>query len=77
MFQCNDIRTPENDRKQGTFAVADTLAAATSNGCITIIGGGDSVAAVEQVIINLFKFCGRILSGARVFRAKECLEGVP
>lgn len=33
---------------KGTFAVADTLAAATSKGCITIIGGGDSVAAVEQ-----------------------------
>ncbi|CAM9809821.1 unnamed protein product, partial [Hapterophycus canaliculatus] len=33
---------------KGTFAVADTLAAATEKGCITIIGGGDSVAAVEQ-----------------------------
>ncbi|CAM9281907.1 unnamed protein product [Ectocarpus fasciculatus] len=33
---------------KGTFAVADTLAEATANGCITIIGGGDSVAAVEQ-----------------------------
>eukprot|EP00904_Undaria_pinnatifida_P003932 jgi/Undpi1/1353/HiC_scaffold_11.g04745.m1 len=33
---------------KGTFAVADTLAAATADGCITIIGGGDSVAAVEQ-----------------------------
>ncbi|CAN0520932.1 unnamed protein product [Ectocarpus sp. 12 AP-2014] len=33
---------------KGTFAVAETLAAATANGCITIIGGGDSVAAVEQ-----------------------------
>lgn len=32
---------------KGTFAVADTLAEITAKGCITIIGGGDSVAAVE------------------------------
>eukprot|EP00611_Tribonema_gayanum_P030325 TRINITY_DN83_c0_g1_i1.p1 TRINITY_DN83_c0_g1~~TRINITY_DN83_c0_g1_i1.p1 ORF type:complete len:698 (-),score=265.49 TRINITY_DN83_c0_g1_i1:150-2243(-) len=33
---------------KGTFAVADTLAELTSKGCTTIIGGGDSVAAVEK-----------------------------
>jgi len=33
---------------KGTFAVADTLAELTEKGCITIIGGGDSVAAVEK-----------------------------
>jgi len=33
---------------KGTFAVADTLAEITPKGCITIIGGGDSVAAVEK-----------------------------
>merc|ERR1719235_2527152 len=33
---------------KGTFDVADTLAEATGNGCITIVGGGDSVAAVEK-----------------------------
>ena len=34
---------------KGTFAVADTLAEITEkNGAITIIGGGDSVAAVEK-----------------------------
>lgn len=32
----------------GTNAIAQTLAGLTPNGCITIIGGGDSVAAVEQ-----------------------------
>jgi len=32
----------------GTNDVAKTLAECTSKGCITIIGGGDSVAAVEQ-----------------------------
>ncbi|CAN0059114.1 unnamed protein product, partial [Pylaiella littoralis] len=32
----------------GTFAVADCLAGQTSKGSITIIGGGDSVAAVEK-----------------------------
>merc|ERR1719311_1975773 len=33
---------------KGTFAVADTLAELTGKGCTTIIGGGDSVAAVEK-----------------------------
>merc|ERR1711988_1768727 len=33
---------------KGTFDVADTLAEATGSGCITIVGGGDSVAAVEK-----------------------------
>jgi phosphoglycerate kinase len=33
---------------KGTNAIATTLAALTSQGCITIIGGGDSVAAVEK-----------------------------
>jgi phosphoglycerate kinase len=33
----------------GTKAVADAVADATANGAITIIGGGDSAAAVEQL----------------------------
>merc|ERR1711988_6524 len=33
---------------KGTFDVADTLADLTGKGCTTIIGGGDSVAAVEK-----------------------------
>mmetsp|Transcript_22660 Transcript_22660/g.50822 ORF Transcript_22660/g.50822 Transcript_22660/m.50822 type:complete len:588 (-) Transcript_22660:72-1835(-) len=33
---------------KGTNAVANTLAELTGSGCITIIGGGDSVAAVEK-----------------------------
>jgi 3-phosphoglycerate kinase len=33
---------------KGTNAVATTLAELTGKGCITIIGGGDSVAAVEK-----------------------------
>ncbi|MEL6260031.1 MAG: phosphoglycerate kinase [Cyanobacteria bacterium J06626_6] len=34
---------------KGTEAIATTLAGLTDTGCITIIGGGDSVAAVEKV----------------------------
>ncbi len=34
---------------KGTEAIAHTLADLTDKGCITIIGGGDSVAAVEKV----------------------------
>ncbi len=33
---------------KGTNAIATTLASLTDKGCITIIGGGDSVAAVEK-----------------------------
>jgi phosphoglycerate kinase len=33
---------------KGTFAIAEKLAELTPTGCITIIGGGDSVAAVEK-----------------------------
>ena len=33
----------------GTKAVAAAVASATANGAITIIGGGDSAAAVEQL----------------------------
>merc|ERR1712070_176872 len=33
---------------KGTYDVADCLAELTGKGCTTIIGGGDSVAAVEK-----------------------------
>jgi len=32
----------------GTFAVVDALVAMTEGGAVTIVGGGDSVAAVEK-----------------------------
>ena len=33
---------------KGTFAIADALVESTENGGITIVGGGDSAAAIEQ-----------------------------
>ena len=33
---------------KGTFAIAQSLAEATVKGVVTIIGGGDSAAAIQQ-----------------------------
>ena len=40
------FETPPFDR--GTLAIARSMAAATANGAVTVIGGGDSAAAVAQ-----------------------------
>jgi phosphoglycerate kinase len=40
------FETPPFDH--GTLAVARAMAAATKNGAVTVIGGGDSAAAVAQ-----------------------------
>lgn len=58
---------------EGTFAIAKTLADMTSKGCITIIGGGDSVAAVEKA--GLASKMSHISTGGGA--SLELLEGLP
>ena len=36
----------------GTFALARAIAAVTEGGCVTVIGGGDSAAAVEKIKLS-------------------------
>jgi phosphoglycerate kinase len=56
---------------KGTFGVADALAELTGKGCITIIGGGDSVAAVEKA--GLAEKMSHISTGGGA--SLELLEG--
>jgi len=55
----------------GTFGVAHTLAEVTANGGVTIIGGGDSVAAVNKT--NLQSKMSHISTGGGA--SLEMLEG--
>jgi len=56
---------------KGTFDVAETLAELTGKGCTTIIGGGDSVAAVEKA--GLAEKMSHISTGGGA--SLELLEG--
>jgi len=56
---------------KGTFDIADTLAELTGKGCVTIIGGGDSVAAVEKA--GLAEKMSHISTGGGA--SLELLEG--
>ncbi|MBN2340439.1 MAG: phosphoglycerate kinase [Deltaproteobacteria bacterium] len=56
---------------KGTFGVAEALAAATANGAITIIGGGDSVSAIEKA--NLSDKVSHVSTGGGA--SLEYLEG--
>jgi phosphoglycerate kinase len=62
---------------QGTLAIARAVAAATSAGATSIIGGGDSVAAAEQA--GVAKQISHISTGGGAsleFLAGEKLPGV-
>ncbi|KAI9915679.1 hypothetical protein PsorP6_008547 [Peronosclerospora sorghi] len=56
---------------KGTISVAEALAASTENGVTTIVGGGDSVAAVEQA--GLGRKMSHISTGGGA--SLEMLEG--
>ena len=58
---------------QGTLAIARAVAAATSAGATSIVGGGDSVAAVEQsgVAIANFAHLDRRRRFARISRRRK------
>jgi phosphoglycerate kinase len=57
---------------QGTRAVAEAVAAATARGCRTILGGGDTVAAIEQFQIPKSRYTHVSTGGGA---SLEFLEG--
>ncbi|HKS67325.1 MAG TPA: phosphoglycerate kinase, partial [Candidatus Acidoferrales bacterium] len=62
---------------KGTLAIAKAIAAATGKGATTIIGGGDSVAAVEQAgVVSQISHISTGGGASLEFLAGETLPGV-
>merc|ERR1719486_1387099 len=69
--ELSDCKTVIWNGPMGAFEFADTLAELTGKGCTTIIGGGDSVAAVEKA--GLAEKMSHISTGGGA--SLELLEG--
>ena len=68
----------ENDKfMQGTKEIAETIAHASENGAFSVIGGGDTIAAIDKTgLLNKLSFISTGGGAMLEFLAKGTLEGI-